>query len=91
VAFDDAGEYAAGVGRKRHDDFGQELAVATEPAHRRRGLARSLVAQAAKRVYDEGAIATYLHRPDNEGSAAVAVAAGFPDLGWKVIGTTAGV
>jgi GNAT superfamily N-acetyltransferase len=86
IAFDDKGRYAAGVGRKRHDDYAQEIAVATEPAHRRRGLAASLVAQASARIFEEGAVATYLHRRDNEASAAVAAAAGFPDLGWQVLG-----
>ncbi|HLI16452.1 MAG TPA: GNAT family N-acetyltransferase [Acidimicrobiales bacterium] len=85
VAFDAAGRYAAGVGRKRHDALGQELAVATEPAHRNRGLGRRLVAQAARRVYAEGAVALYLHRPDNAPSAALASAAGFPDLGWRAV------
>ena len=86
VAWDDAGEYAAGVGRKRHDQHGQELAVATEPAHQGRGLARRLVAQATRRVLDEGAVATYLHAPDNHASARVAEAAGFPNRGWAVYG-----
>jgi GNAT superfamily N-acetyltransferase len=86
VAFDVDGRYAAGVGRKRHDAHGQELAVATEPAHRGRGLGRRLVAQAARRVAADGAVATYLHRADNRASAAVAEAAGFPDVGWQVLG-----
>ena len=89
VAFDDRGHYAAGVGRKLHDGFGQELAITTEESHRRQGYARELVAQAAERVYDEGAIATYLHRRDNLASAAVADAAGFFDLGWEVLSLAA--
>ncbi|HUZ19131.1 MAG TPA: GNAT family N-acetyltransferase [Acidimicrobiales bacterium] len=86
VALADDGTYAAGVGRKRHDGLGQELSVATEPEHRGRGIARRLVAQAARRVYDEGGVATYLHRADNATSAAVAEAAGFPDVGWSILG-----
>jgi GNAT superfamily N-acetyltransferase len=86
VAWDDAGQYAAGVGRKRHDEYAQELAVATEAAHRGRGLARRLVAQATRRVLDEGAVATYLHAFENHASARVAEAAGFPDRGWSVYG-----
>jgi len=86
VAWDAEGRYAAGVGRKRHDDHGQELAVATDSAHRGRGLARRLVAQAARRVLDEGAVPTYLHAPDNLASARVAEAAGFPELGCSVYG-----
>lgn len=85
MAFDGQGHYAAGVGRKRHDPFGQELAVTTEPAHQRRGYARQLVAQAAEKVYLEGSVATYLHRRENTGSAAVAEATGFFDRGWEII------
>ena len=82
----EADRYVAGVGVKRHDRHGHELAVVTEPAARGRGLARRLVAQAARRVVDEGAVATYLHAPGNVGSARVAEAAGFPDRGWHVLG-----
>lgn len=86
VAWDEDGRYAAGVGRKQHDRFGHELSVGTEPAHRGRGLARALVAQAARRVYEEGAVATYLHADSNLASAAVAQASGFPDDGWRIVG-----
>jgi GNAT superfamily N-acetyltransferase len=87
VALDpDTGGYLAGVGVKHHDRYGRELAVGTEPAARGRGLARRLVAQAARRVLDEGAVATYLHDPANIASARVADAAGFPDGGWTFIG-----
>jgi GNAT superfamily N-acetyltransferase len=85
MAFDGFGRYAAGVGRKRHDAWAQELAVTTEPTHRRLGYARELVAQAAERVYAEGSVSTYLHSPDNLGSAAVAEASGFPDVGWQIL------
>ena len=87
MAFDpDTGEYVAGVGIKRHDEFGQELAVVTEEAAQGRGLARRLVAQAARRVLERGAVPTYLHADANVRSAKVAVAAGFPDLGWRILG-----
>jgi GNAT superfamily N-acetyltransferase len=86
VHLDEDGRYGAGVGRKRHDAFGQELSVATEEHLRGRGLARRLVAQAARRVADEGAVATYLHAVSNTASARVAEAAGFPDTGWWVLG-----
>ncbi|MDP9862399.1 MULTISPECIES: GNAT family N-acetyltransferase [Streptosporangium] len=89
VAVDpDTGEHLAGVGIKRHDGYGHELAVVTAPAARGRGLARQLVAQAARRVLDEGAVPTYMHDPGNLASAAVAAAAGFPDLGWTAFGVT---
>jgi GNAT superfamily N-acetyltransferase len=86
VAWDDSGRYLAGVGIKRHDPFGHELAVGTEPAARGQGLARRLVAQAARRVLDEGAVPTYLHDVENVASARVAVAAGFADRGWSAYG-----
>jgi GNAT superfamily N-acetyltransferase len=87
LALDPAtGAYLAGVGIKRHDRYGRELSVGTEPAARGQGLARRLVAQAARRVVADGAVATYLHDPANLASARVATAAGFPDLGWKIIG-----
>ena len=86
VHLDEHGRYGAGVGRKRHDDWGQELSVATEEHLRGRGLARRLVAQAARRVADEGAVATYLHAVSNTASARVAEAAGFPDSGWWILG-----
>nr|WP_231921257.1 GNAT family N-acetyltransferase [Micromonospora auratinigra] len=86
VVSDDDGRYLAGVGIKRHDAYGHELAVGTVPAARGRGLARRLVAQAARRVLDEGAIPTYLHNHGNAASARVAEAAGFPDRGWTSFG-----
>jgi GNAT superfamily N-acetyltransferase len=86
IAWDDHGRYAAGVGRKLHDALGHEISVGTEPEHRGKGLARRLVAQAARRIAADGAVATYLHRHDNHASAKVAEASGFPDEGWQVLG-----
>lgn len=86
VHLDPAGRYGGGVGRKRHDDFGQEIAVAVEECLRGRGIARRLVAEAARRIAEEGAVATYLHADANLASARVAEAAGFPDRGWRIIG-----
>ena len=87
IAWDaDTGAYLAGVGIKHHDRWGQEIAVGTEEAARGRGLARRLVAQATRRILDEGAVATYQHAPDNIASARVADAAGFPDRVWRSAG-----
>lgn len=83
-------EVAAGVGRKRHDAHGHELAVVTEEPHRGKGLAAALVAQAARRVIDDGAVPTYLHAPGNAASAATAVRAGFRDEGWEILGLFGG-
>ncbi len=86
VALDHVGRYIAGVGIKRHDAFGQEIAVVTTPAARGRGLARRLVATAARRILAEGNVPVYLHQRSNIASARVADAAGFPDRGWTVHG-----
>ena len=85
VAFD-GGRPIAGVGIKVHDRYGRELSVVTDDAARGRGIARRLVATAARRVLAEGAVPTYLHAPDNTASARVADAVGFPDRGWTVWG-----
>ncbi len=87
VAFDDDGlTPIASVGIKVHDAHGQEIAVVTDEAARGRGLARRLVATAARRILAEGAVPTYLHQPSNTASARVAEAVGFHDRGWKVHG-----
>ena len=86
IAWDGRGAYGAGVGIKRHDAVGREIAVVTEPALRGKGVARRLVAQAARCIIADGGLPTYLHDPGNEASARVADAVGFPDRGWSVWG-----
>lgn len=86
VTFDDDGNPTAGVGIKIHDPYGYELAVVTEAAARGQGLARRLIATAARWVLEQGAVPTYLHEPANEASAHVADAVGFVDRGWTVHG-----
>src|SRR5213076_377345 len=61
----------AGVWVPADDPDGRELSVGTEPAARGQGLARRLVAQAARQVIADGAVATYLHDPANLASARV--------------------
>jgi RimJ/RimL family protein N-acetyltransferase len=85
AAFDDDGRYLAGVGLKPHSRWGQELAVGTDEAARGRGLGRRVVAEAARAVLADGAVPLYVHHPDNVASAHVADAAGFPDLGWRML------
>ena len=85
VVLDDRGRYLAGVGLKRHLPSGWELSVGTEPEARGQGLARRLVATAARYVIERGAVPIYLHDDDNVASAKAAEAAGFPDLGWRVL------
>jgi len=82
--------YAAGVGIKKHNKAGLELSVGTEEAHRGQGLARRLVAQAARWVLAQGAVPIYLHDPANTASDRTATAAGFPDLGWQILGVWGG-
>jgi GNAT superfamily N-acetyltransferase len=74
------------VGIKHHDAYGKELAVGTAPGAEGRGLARRLVAQAARAVRADGGLPTYLHDPSNAASSRVAEAAGFPDRGWSAFG-----
>jgi GNAT superfamily N-acetyltransferase len=86
LALDGDGTYLAGVGLKRHDRFVHEIAVGTDEAARGRGLARRLVAQAARELLARGVTPTYMHDPANVPSARVAEAAGFPDRGWSALG-----
>ncbi len=87
IEWDEHGHYGAGVGRKMHNAFGHEISVVTEPSLRGRGIARRLVATAARRILADGAVPTYVHLLDNHASAKVAEAAGFADLGWRYVGT----
>lgn len=89
VALDDDA-YVAGVGVKHHDPRGRELAVVTSEQARGRGLARRLVATAARRHLRDVDVVTYLHGRDNEASAHVADAVGFPDRGWRVLSVFGG-
>ena len=82
----DGGKYVAGLGIKRHDEVGMEVAVATDEAWRGRGLARALVARATAAILRGGGVPIYLHGRGNAASARVAEAAGFPDQGWFILG-----
>jgi GNAT superfamily N-acetyltransferase len=86
VAFDGDGFPLGGVGIKVHDRVGHEIAVVTDERARGAGIARRLVATAARRILDEGGVPTYLHQPSNMASARVADAVGFRDRGWTVHG-----
>ena len=85
AVFDEEGAFLAGLGIKPHTRTGRELAVGTEEAARGRRLARRLVAQAARHVLERGGVPLYVHHPANAASARVADAAGFPDLGWRLL------
>lgn len=81
----EGGEYRGAAALKRHDAYGHEIAVGIAPSARGRGLARRLVAQAARSVLARGGVPTYVHGLDNLASARVADAAGFPDRGWRIL------
>lgn len=85
VVRDEDGAYLAGVGLKRHDAHGWEIAVGTDQRAQGRGLARRLVVTAARHVIAQGRVPLYFHALDNIASARVADAAGFPDLGWRLL------
>lgn len=85
VLWIDGSTYAAGVGLKKHSDLGYEISVGTDPAFRGRGYAQALVAQAARSIWDRGAIPLYQHGTHNAASARVAEKAGFPDRGWHSV------
>ncbi len=85
LARDESGAYLGGVGMKPHTEFGHEIAVGTDERMRGRGVARRLVAQAARAALDHGLVPLYVHAPDNLPSARVADAAGFPDRGWRLL------
>jgi GNAT superfamily N-acetyltransferase len=85
IVCDEENRYMAGVGLKRHDEFGSEIAVGTEPEFRGRGLARRLVATAARHLLGTGSTATYEHVLGNDASGTVASASGFRDRGWRAI------
>ena len=79
------GRYACGVGIARHDTFAHELVVRTSEEYRGRGLARGLVAQAARAVADRGALPTAVYRAENTASARICTSLGFADLGWRTL------
>lgn len=81
------GRYVGGVGLKRHDDYAWEISVGTDEPARGRGIARRLVATAARHVLDRERVPTYLHDLRNHASARVAEASGFPDRGWRLLVT----
>lgn len=82
----DGHDYVAGLGLKRHDGHAHEIAVGTSEAARGQGLARRLVARAARELGERGLAATYQHDPGNVASARVADAAGLPDQRWTALG-----
>lgn len=66
---------------KRYDERLREISVGTDEAARGRGLARAVVAAAARAVLAEGRAVLYNHEVDNTASARVAESIGLHELG----------
>jgi GNAT superfamily N-acetyltransferase len=81
VVLGEAGQVLSTAVLKRYDDRLREISVGTSEQARGRGLARSVVAAAARAVLAEGRAVLYNHDPDNHASARVAEAAGLHELG----------
>jgi GNAT superfamily N-acetyltransferase len=77
----DGGEVVSTAVLKRYDDRLREISVGTAPGARGRGLARSVVAAAARSVLAEGRAVLYNHAVDNDASARVAESVGLHELG----------
>lgn len=79
------GAYASGIGIARHNAYGHELAVRTEPRFQGRGFALQLSARAVRRVQAAGALPIAIHHPTNQGSIRISDRLGFADRGWRVL------
>jgi RimJ/RimL family protein N-acetyltransferase len=81
VVLGERGEVLSTAVLKRYDDRLREISVGTAEAARGRGLARSVVAAAARAALAEGRAVLYNHDPDNHASAKVAESVGLHELG----------
>jgi RimJ/RimL family protein N-acetyltransferase len=81
VVLDGEGEVLSTAVLKRYDDRLREISVGTSERARGRGLARSVVAAAARHVLSEGRAVLYNHAPDNFASAKVAESVGLHEFG----------
>ena len=81
VVLDEDGGVLSTAVLKRYDDRVREISVGTAERARGRGLARSVVAAAARAVLAEGRAVLYNHAPDNHASAKVAEAVGLHEFG----------
>jgi RimJ/RimL family protein N-acetyltransferase len=81
VVLGERGEVLSTAVLKRYDERLREISVGTAAAARGRGLARSVVAAAARAVLAEGRAVLYNHDPDNHASAKVAESVGLHELG----------
>src|SRR5919198_4878607 len=81
VVLDDDGQVLSTAVLKRYDDRLREISVGTAERARGRGLARSVVAAAARHVLSEDRAVLYNHAPDNYASAKVAESVGLHEFG----------
>jgi len=81
VVLGEQGEVLSTAVLKRYDERLREISVGTAEEARGRGLARSVVAAAARAVLAEGRAVLYNHDPDNHPSARVAESVGLHELG----------
>jgi RimJ/RimL family protein N-acetyltransferase len=81
VVLDTDGTVLSTAVLKRYDDRVREISVGTAERARGRGLARSVVAAAARAVLSEGRAVLYNHAPDNFASAKVAESVGLHEFG----------
>jgi GNAT superfamily N-acetyltransferase len=75
------GEVLSTAVLKRYDDRLREISVGTSETARGRGLAKAVVAAAARAVLAEGRAVLYNHDPDNHASARVAESVGLYEFG----------
>ncbi len=81
VVLDQDGQVLSTAVLKRYDDRLREISVGTAERARGWGLARAVVAAAARHVLGEGRAVLYNHAIDNDASAKVAASVGLHELG----------
>lgn len=84
VARGNHGEIASWAAIKVKSPDVWEMAVATEPAYRHKGLARSVVTHATRAALDAGKVALYLHDVTNYASSKVCGALGYQFYGHEL-------
>lgn len=77
VARAEGGDVTSWAGIKCKDEHVWEIAVVTEEAYRRRGLARVVVSAATRYILEHGAVPLYVHPSSNEVSGRVARGLGY--------------
>jgi GNAT superfamily N-acetyltransferase len=79
------GSIAAWAAIKCKSDGIWEMAVATDPPYRGRGLARSVVTHATQAALTAGKVPMYLHELSNTASARVCAALGYQPYGYELM------